>query len=264
MEKRYIIKGGKQGDERLKKLIKSTWKNTEYHVLKAGLKENMSVLDVACGSGIISKKIKTFVGETGEVTAFDFDPQIIEIAKTNNNSNNINFFIHDISQQNLDYKNKFDFIFVRFFLSHIPNPNEVLQNLNAMLKTNGILYVEDVDFSGYFSYPQNNAFDKYVEFYQKISLKRGGNPFIGKELYEILSKNNFNNTKIYSTNTCFTEGVGKEIALITFEAILPALISENYTTQTEGKQIILDLKKITKQENSIISLPRIFHCFGRK
>jgi len=31
-----------------------------------------------------------------------------------------------------------------------------------------IFYIEDVDFSGYFSHPQNNAFDKYIISFPRL------------------------------------------------------------------------------------------------
>ncbi len=263
MQKNYIIKTGKAGSDRLKKLTESTWETTENYVLKAGLKKGMKVLDIACGNGIISQSIKKIVGNSGEVLAFDFDPAIIKIAK-NNDKSNVNFFVFDILKDNLNLENQFDFIFVRFFLSHISNVDEVLNKIKKLLKKGGILYIEDVDFSGHFSYPQNNSFDKYIEYYKKVSIKRCGNPFIGRELYQKFIKQMYNNIEIFSTNTCFAKGVGKEMAVITLEAIFPTLIKENYSKESEREQIISDLRAFTKKNDSIISLPRLFHCFGTK
>jgi len=264
MKGNYIIKGGRLGSERLKKILKVTWNTTNKYVLQAGLKENMTVLDIACGNGLISAKMKEIVGNTGNVFAFDFDHELIELAKILNKNFDINFFEFDLSKNDLDFENKFDFIFARYFFSHISNPKEVILKIKKMLKKGGKFYLEDIDYSGHFCYPANKAFDKYVELYTKLSNKKKGNSYMGGQLYELSDYAGFKNIEIFSSNMSYNKGIGKEIAIITYEAIKDALIKEKLITGEESEKLIFDLNNFTKQKNSIVSLPRLFYCFGEK
>ena len=255
----YIIKGGVQGSERLKKLTKSTWKVTKKHVLKAGLKKGLNLIDIGCGNGLITQKLKRITGKNSRVSAFDFDKDIISIAKNlNENKPEINFFEFNLSENDLNQENKYDFAFVRFFLSHITNPEEVLGRIKKLLKKGGVLYVEDVDFTAYFSCPQNDAFDTYVRMYEQLGFNKGANPHIGLKLYEMLIAQNFSQVKVHSTSNCFTQGVGKEIALITMEAISEGIIKNKLMTEFETREIIEKLRVFTNTENAALSLPRIF------
>ncbi len=261
----YIINGGKQGSDRLKKLADATWENTRFYTLKAGLKKDLSVLDIGCGNGIITQYIQKIVGRLYETWAFDFDPKIIEIAKKLNERNDsINFFEFDISLNDLYLENKFDFIFCRYFLTHISNPDTVLVKLKKMLKPGGTLFLEDIDFKGHFCYPKNDAFDKYIKLYQDLCIIKQGNPYIGQQLFSMMKKNMFRDVKFFTTNDSFNIGPGKETALITFKAIYPLLLQNNLIDKKNGDKLITQLSEFTKQENSIISLPRIFHCYGVK
>lgn len=264
MQKKYIINGGIAGSERLKKLTKATWETTKYYLLKAGLKENMSVLDVGCGNGLITKKIQKITGHLNESWAIDFDAEIIEIAKEKHKKKRIRFLNHDISKEDFKFTKKFDFIIIRFLLTHVSNPEDVLKRTRKMLKKGGILYLEDIDFSGYFSYPQNDAFDRYVGLYKSLAITKGGDPYIGKKLYQLMKNENLNDIKVNSSNICYSKGVGKQIAQITLEEIYNSGLENNLINKKEGNKTIEELKKYTKQENSIISLPRIFYCSGIK
>ncbi len=262
-EKHYIITGGKEGSDRLKKLLESTRKDTFDHVLKAGLKKDMSVLDIACGNGQITKYLNEITGNY-KTWGLDYDPEMLEIAEKHNKDSSIHFFEFDISKDELEIDFEFDFIFIRYLLTHIPNPKEVLNKVRKLLKEGGILYIEDIDFSGYFCYPPNKAFNTYVKYYQKLCVKRGGNPLIGLELYDMMLDKGFRNVQVNSSMGCFKEGTGKEIALITFESIYPKLVSAGLLSSRKAEITIHKLRKFTSQKNSIISNPRMFHCYGMK
>lgn len=47
----------------------------------AGLKAGMSVLDVACGTGVLSLVAAEIVGPVGSVVGLDLNPGMLEVAK---------------------------------------------------------------------------------------------------------------------------------------------------------------------------------------
>ena len=57
----------------------------------------------------------------------------------------------------------------------------------AGLRGNGVLIVEDIDFSGCCCHPSSAAFDRYVELYQRAAWARGVDPNIGPRLPELLA-----------------------------------------------------------------------------
>lgn len=263
-KKEYIIAGGKTGSERLIKIAKTTWETTRKHILDAGLQKGMKVLDVGCGNGLVTQEMAKIVGKEGEVWGLDFDASIIEIAKNMDTHNTVNFFELDISTQKINETEKFDFIFVRYVLTHLANPDEVVKKLKKALKPEGILYLEDIDMSGYFCHPPNKAFDKYLNLYKQYTSGKGQNPFIGKELYQKLLDNNFKHIGLQSSNKCFHQGIGKEVAYDTFNAIGPMLIKEKLLTQKEFEEVLSELKEFVSKDEVITSFPRMFHCYGKK
>ncbi len=258
----YIIAKGQSGHERLKKLTEATWKFSEPFFLKAGVQKAKKILDAGCGNGLIPQEVGKLVSSDTQIFGFDYDKEIIEIAKKLNKQKNIQFISFNISENELPYTEKFDFIYTRYLLSHVKNPDEVLDRLLKKLQPNGVLYVEDVDYTGHFSYPFSSAFNRYVVLYQELALILGANPLIGKQLFNMLYDRKLINIQMNSTNNGFSTGVGKEIALITLKKIFPALIQHNIISERDLNIIVADLENFTKNERTIISFPRIFHAWA--
>ena len=76
----------------------------------------------------------------------------------------------------------FDFVHARFVLTHLANPQKVLEKVRQALNPGGVLAVEDVDFRGHFCHPEHPAFSRYVDLYSKAAQRRGADPNIGPRL----------------------------------------------------------------------------------
>jgi ubiquinone/menaquinone biosynthesis C-methylase UbiE len=125
--------------------------------------EGMRCLDVGCGGGDVSYDLARIVGPAGAVVGTDLDETKLEIVRK-----------EAASQQLLNVEARFadavdalpagyfDFAFARFLLTHVPDPRSVLRSMYAALRSGGMLAVVDIDFSGYFSYPECPAVTRYV------------------------------------------------------------------------------------------------------
>ena len=60
---------------------------------------------------------------------------------------------------------RFDLAYVRFVLTHLPDPAGALECIGAHVRTGGTVVVEDIDFRGHFSDPASDAFQAYIDLY---------------------------------------------------------------------------------------------------
>ncbi len=97
-----------------------------------GLVEGKTVLDVGCGSGLLSK---TLAGRGFDVLAIDDDPKAIEITR----KKGVNACIARIDDLAPDQK--FDCIICADVLEHIENDEEVMKKLHCMLNPHGCLVI---------------------------------------------------------------------------------------------------------------------------
>ena len=119
-----VNKGPFQSTKKLIELIKINEKNL--------------VLDVACGTGVVTKQIQKKVGKSGYVIGIDTSITAIKIAKKENNKNkNLDFLNADA--ENLSFSKKFDIVTCQYALFFFPNAQKALKNIKNNLKKSGII-----------------------------------------------------------------------------------------------------------------------------
>jgi 2-polyprenyl-3-methyl-5-hydroxy-6-metoxy-1,4-benzoquinol methylase len=151
----YIIRGGVGGRERLR-ILARVMRSTTLHLLeRAGMRRGMICLEVGCGGGELAFDMARLVGPEGRVLGTDIDPTKLELARREAAAQhlaNLEFRLADITRNGLE--DKFDLIHARFVLTHLRNPLDALVRMREALRPAGVMVVEDVDFQGYFCYPE--------------------------------------------------------------------------------------------------------------
>ena len=94
------------------------------------------VLDLACGTGVVTKKIKLKVGSSGYVVGGDTSVTAIKIAKKwNGYQSNLGFV--NIDAENFNFSKPFDIITCQYALFFFPNTQKALKNIKKNLKKTG-------------------------------------------------------------------------------------------------------------------------------
>ncbi len=107
-------------------------------------KHSDTVLDVACGSGIISCELAKVVSH---VTGIDLTPAMIEQAKKlqqEKQLENINWKIGDVSNLLPFDDNSFSLVVTRYSFHHMLKPKKVLEEMKRVCKPGGKIMVIDV------------------------------------------------------------------------------------------------------------------------
>jgi ubiquinone/menaquinone biosynthesis C-methylase UbiE len=111
---------------------------TKELIKSAKIKSGQKVLDLACGTGLVTKKILNKVGKKGEVYGIDSSNSALKIAKKwIGDKKNIQFVRGDA--ETIQFNTKFDVITCQFALFFFPNEQKVLKNMKRFLRKNGII-----------------------------------------------------------------------------------------------------------------------------
>ncbi|BDQ29997.1 MAG: methyltransferase domain-containing protein [Nitrosopumilus sp.] len=95
-----------------------------------------SVLDIACGTGVVTKNIRKKVGNSGYVVGVDTSSTAIKIAeKWSGKKSNVDFL--NIDAENFNFSKKFDIITCQYALFFFPNADKALKNMKNSLKESG-------------------------------------------------------------------------------------------------------------------------------
>jgi len=261
----YVISGGAAGKSRLNMLASVMEPYTHDLLTRMGVQQGSVFLDNGCGGGNVAIMVAKMTGDTGSVTAIDFDEEIIRLAE----QDRVQEQLHQLtflarSSYDLSYSNTFDFSYARFLLSHLKYPLEALLRMKEAVKPGGKVIVEDVHFSGHFCYPANAAFDRYLDLYAAVVRQKGGNAELGPALPGMFRKAGLQQIGFDVIQPCFGSGDGKWMSYITMARIKASLLQEQIAEEGEINSVLQQLEMFTAQEDSIVSLPRIFRVWGVK
>jgi len=259
----YIISGGEEGKARLNTLSDVLYPTTTTLLANNGVRPGIRFLDAGCGGGNVARMVSEMVGEPGGVTAIDFDAAIIELNKKEALDNGVaNISYQAMSAYDMDFDDEFDVVFARFLLTHLTEPGRVLERMLKSVKPGGRILVEDVHFSGHFCYPASEAFDRYISLYTKAAVLRGHNPEIGPSLPALFTKAGIADIGFDVIQPAFSTGSGKWMAYVTMDKIKDSVIAQGLATAEEVGYILSELEAFTKDESTVISLPRIVRVWG--
>ena len=117
---------------------KGPFQSTKKLVSSLEIKNGDHILDVASGTGVVTKLLKQKVGKTGYVIGADTSTSAIKVAKKwNEKSQNLLFVNADA--ENFSFKEKFDVITCQYALFFFPNSQKALKNMKNSLKKDGKL-----------------------------------------------------------------------------------------------------------------------------
>jgi len=115
---------------------KGPFQSTKKLVELVNINKGNTVLDVACGTGVVTNEIQKKIGKSGYVIGIDTSSTAIKIAKKwNNNKVNVNFV--NIDAEKFSFSKKFDVVTCQYALFFFPNAQKALKNMKNSLKESG-------------------------------------------------------------------------------------------------------------------------------
>jgi ubiquinone/menaquinone biosynthesis C-methylase UbiE len=225
----------------------------------------MTCLEVGCGGGDVAFEMARTVGPSGRVVGTDIDQKVLDLAiaeAAGQELSNIEFRRMDITES--APAAEFDLVHARFLLSHLADPAGALARMRGALRPGGIIVLEDVDFRGHFSYPESNAFARYVELYTETARRKGADANIGPRLPSLIVEAGFENVQMHVVQPAGTTGEVKLLTPLTMENIAGSVVAAGLTSEEETKQLVAELYQYAQTDGTVGSAPRIIEAWGEK
>jgi ubiquinone/menaquinone biosynthesis C-methylase UbiE len=260
----YVLLGGERATKRLRLLARAKWPTTQTLLRRVGVRNGMRCLDVGCGNGAVTLRLALRVGSTGRAVGIDRDERCLELARQKAAQHKLpaDFRAQDVTD--LGEVHAYDLVYGRFLLTHLPKADEALERIVRAARLGGWVIVEDVEFAAHFCYPPCPAFSRYVDLYQRVVQRKGGDPNIGPRLVSLFLDTGLDEVHVEVVQPTFRSGAGKRLAAITMEHIRDAVVQEGLASRQEVERIVADLDQFAADPRSILSMPRIFQVWGRK
>ena len=169
-------------DDFIKKLELQALETAEERIplyLEVGLKDARLILDVGCGSGIVTRDIARLT--KGKVIGIDGSNDMIKVAeKVLKDYKNVELRVSGAEKLPFD-DNTFDVVTCNLLLMWADNPQKVVNEMARVTKPDGkVLASLEPDYGGKLHWPEHPKVDPI--FAGKAIKDRGGDPHIGRKL----------------------------------------------------------------------------------
>jgi len=115
---------------------KGPFQSSKKLIESVGISKGDSVLDLACGTGAVTKEIHNKIQDSGYVIGVDTSIAAIKIAKKwNGKRSNLDFINADAEK--FSFSRKFDIVTCQYALFFFPNAQKALKNMRNNLKKSG-------------------------------------------------------------------------------------------------------------------------------
>jgi|TARA_B100001964_G_C14245752_1_gene607300 demethylmenaquinone methyltransferase/2-methoxy-6-polyprenyl-1,4-benzoquinol methylase len=152
------------------------WK--DFLISRSAVRPGQQVLDVAAGTGDLTRRFADEVGERGRVVAIDINPEMLGLGRTRlvdgGVVGNVDYLIGDA--ENLPLRDRqFDCVCIAFGLRNVTRITSALESMASMLRPGGRLLVLE------FSRPQADFLARCYDFYSFNVIPRLGKIVAGDE-----------------------------------------------------------------------------------
>lgn len=263
-QENYVLQGGDLGAQRLRLLAEVKWPTTKILLDRIGLRPGMDCLDMGCGAGGVTLRMAEAVQPGGRVTGVDFDEPCLTLARLEANRLGLDIAFQIASVDRFEERSAYDLVYARFLLTHLSEPKSALERMVQAARPGGVVVVEDIQFTGHFSYPASPAFDRYVRLYQDVVRHKGGDSNIGPRLLGMFLDAGLIDVELEVIQPTYREGSGKKIASVTMEHIRGSLVAAGLASDEEIDAIVAEINSFADDPQTILSLPRIFQVWGKR
>jgi 2-polyprenyl-6-hydroxyphenyl methylase/3-demethylubiquinone-9 3-methyltransferase len=127
---------------RIEYIIEEISKHFKLNNHKKNLLNNLEILDIGCGGGLISEPMARL---GGKVTGIDASEKNIKIAYHHSKKSNLEINYINKSPEQLKEREKFDIILNLEIVEHVDNLDLYLSSCHNLLKKNGLMFTATIN-----------------------------------------------------------------------------------------------------------------------
>ncbi|PXY45182.1 methyltransferase domain-containing protein [Flavobacterium hydrophilum] len=220
----------------------------DYRNLVQILEPGITVLDIGCGTGSISKDIANYIGKEGKVVGIDNTENTINSGKESYQSvSSLELIAVDLFDFNPEIK--FDLIISARTLQWLSNPKAALIKMKSLLKPNGQISILDYDHTNLIWNPlPPQSMQEFYKTFLKWRADAGMNNKIAEDLPQLLKETGFHSIEKINSDEVYTNtdsDFKSKIAIWSKVAGSKQMVEEGYLEET------LRLKAIEEYNNWI-------------
>ena len=215
-------------------------------------------LDLGCGMGETTRQLARTLDKPNEIVGLELNPDLVETAKKlSSGEDDVSFEQGDVSA--LEFAdNSFDFVFTRYLLMHLAEPEAVLKEMLRVCKSGGTVAVQEPDFSFQRCYPDSWAYECLPDLFRRLF----PDPFLGPKLWSLFQKLGYSSSNVLID--CMVEVNQNDLRRcyrLSVEAMEKAMIEKGIYSEPEFERLCAELERVEKEENILCVSNYVFSAW---
>jgi SAM-dependent methyltransferase len=260
----YVLATGPAAAPRLRILHNLYGPGTRRVLLEAGLRPGMRALDLGCGVGMVTALLADLVGPAGHAVGVDTSAAQLAQARALlcPHGTNTSFVQASATDTGLP-RASFDLVYCRFLLIHLPNPEQALREMRALLKPGGLLVCEDGDLTSAGSEPPS-LLGTFAVLFGQLGRRRGVDYTLGRRLFHLVQAAGFPEPQITFNQPVRARGQNKRLLELSVAEAGPAFIDAGLVTEGELELALVEMRRLAADETVLAVMPRMAQVWARK
>jgi SAM-dependent methyltransferase len=259
-----MFAGGEEGKSRLDLQSAAYRPSTLDLFSTVGVRPGWRCLDVGSGGGQVTIDLARIVAPGGFSVGIDFDDVIVDLARkeaAEQGVGNVEFRVGRADE--LDERG-FDLAYTRLLLDVVSDPRAVLSSMVTAVVPNGVVIAEEPESSSCFSYPPNDAFRRWIEWFCETMRRRGGDPDIGPRLPLLFRSAGLCDIGLRIVHLAWIEGQEKWLHWMGMGDVRDAVVGEGVATPSEYDDVREEVRALTEDSSTVVASARFFQVWGHR
>lgn len=262
----YVLQVGKKGFDRLNFVNEVFGEHSRSFLARAGLETGSRVLELGCGTGLMTTWLAKTTGESGKVIAVDASEEQIAIARKaveKAGARNVEFICSTVEALDLP-GDSIDLVYSRLLLMHLKSPMQTLKSVRKHLRPGGVIACEEPHSSSMATTPRNEHIHKLNEAFIELGKLQGLDFNIGDRLLPMLSSAGYSNLRACFIQPVISMAAAADFVRMSATEIAPFAVKSGMVSEAETQRVLRELASCKFDVGSYYTFPRQAQVFGYK
>lgn len=260
----YALNVGRDGFDRLALVQRIYGPTSREWLLRAGLRPGMRALELACGTGAMTRVIAELIGPDGSLVAVDNSDDQLETARAAcGGLGSIEFIRADAGATGLE-EASFDLVYFRLLAMHHPDPLRLLKHVRNLLKPGGALVCEEAAIDSTFTDPPYAEQLILHEMATALGSERGCDFNIARRLGSLIQEAGFGELEVGAHIPVYTRGEEKFLEVASFGEALNHWKTAPPEVINEGREICEVLSRAAANDAVVYGLSTMRQFIARR
>jgi ubiquinone/menaquinone biosynthesis C-methylase UbiE len=263
----YALGSGPAERDRLRRQSEELRVHSAALLDRVGVEQGWSAIDLGCGPSGIIDLLAERVGPGGRVTALDFNPANVTLAREFADERGVaNADIAEGDARRTGLRSaSFDLAHARTLLINIPDPDAVMAEMVRLVRPGGWVAVMEPDGGCSLCYPPHPAWDRLREIFVDASQSDGADPFIGRRLAELFEQAGLADIGIEAKADIYPVGHSRRsVRLDLVRSMRPKILARGIATERELDEVDQAVREHLANPHTLVMPHLLFLAWGRK